>query len=125
MTILKRMRLKTPKQDFIIELNDTETADSIWYALPFEAYANCWGDEIYFEVPVKMPLERGKRVMEVGEVAFWPDGSALCFFFGPTPVSDGDRPVAYSDVTPVGMIIEEATGLKKVGDRSRLTVERA
>lgn len=121
---MKRMRLRTPKDEFVVEMNDTETADAIWLSLPFEAYANVWGQEIYFEIPVHAPLERGKRVMEVGEVAFWPDGDALCFFFGPTPVSDGEKPVAYSDVTPVGMIVGDISGLRKVGDRTRVTVEK-
>jgi len=124
MDALRRMNIKTPKQDFLVELNDTETAEAIWLALPFEEYANVWGEEIYFEIPVKMPLERGKRIMDIGEVAFWPDGSALCLFFGPTPVSQDERPAAISNVTPVGKIVGDSGGLKKIGDRSRITVER-
>jgi hypothetical protein len=46
-------------------------------------------------------------------------------FFGPTPVSEDERPAAISDVTPIGRIIGDTEGLKKVGDRSRLTVEKA
>ena len=42
--------------------------------------------------------------MEVGEVAYWPPGQALCIFFGPTPASVGDEPRAASPVNPLGSI---------------------
>ncbi len=119
-----RIRMTTPKQTFFIDLNDTETAEAIWLALPFEAYTNAWGEEIYFEIPVDMKLERGKKVMEAGEVAFWPDGSALCLFFGPTPVSEGKDPVAISPVTPVGRLAGNPRELGQVGDRVKVRLER-
>lgn len=108
----------------MIELNDSVTADLIWLALPLEAYVNVWGEEIYFEIPVKMQLENARKVMQVGEVAYWPDGSALCLFFGPTPVSSGPDPVAYSPVTPVGRVVKEVEGLKEIGDRTKVSLER-
>ncbi len=33
-------------------LNDSETADQLWDALPITGQANIWGDEIYFSIPV-------------------------------------------------------------------------
>jgi hypothetical protein len=82
-----RIVMKTPEMDFFIELNDSATADAIYLALPIEEYINVWGEEIYFEIPVEMRLENGKKVMEIGEVAYWPQGKAFCAFFGRTPVS--------------------------------------
>lgn len=122
---MKRMVMRTPKQDFEVELNDSNTADAIWLALPFEAYTNVWGAEIYFEIPVEMPIEEGRTRMEVGEVAFWPNGSALCFFYGPTPVSKDGTPTAVSDVSPVGRILGDPTELGSVGDRTRVSLFRA
>ncbi|MEM2979466.1 MAG: cyclophilin-like fold protein [Methanomassiliicoccales archaeon] len=115
----------TPNDEYLIELNDTKTAMEIWDALPFETYTNVWGAEISFEIPIAAELERGKTLMEVGEVAFWPDGNALCLFYGPTPVSRSNKPEAISKVTPVGRILGDPGRLKNVGDRMRVILERA
>ena len=120
----KRFLMKTSAADVLVELNDSHTADAIFLSLPIEAYVNVWGEEIYFEIPVDMRLENGRKVMEVGEVAYWPEGKALCFFFGPTPVSTGSEPVAISPVTPVGRVVENLEGLRAIGDRMRASLER-
>lgn len=120
----KRFLMKTAVADVIVELNESSTADAVWLALPFETYVNVWGEEIYFEIPVDMRLENGRKLMEVGEVAYWPEGKALCFFFGRTPISTGPEPVAISPVTPVGKVIENLEGLKMIGDRMRASLDR-
>ena len=119
-----RIVLKTPQKDFLVELNDSATADAVYLALPLEAYVNVWGEEIYFEIPVHMKLENGKKVMEVGEVAYWPQGDAFCVFFGPTPVSKGPKPEAYSLVSPIGMVVADVESLKDLGDRTLVRLER-
>lgn len=119
------MVMRAPENDFAIELNETATADAVWLALPVEAYVNVWGEEIYFEIPVHLKLEGGKKIMEVGEVAYWPQGSAFCIFFGRTPVSRGDKPEAYSPVTPIGRVMNDIEQLKAIGDRTRVSLERA
>jgi hypothetical protein len=121
---MKKMIMRTLQQDFEVELNDSNTANTIWLALPFEAYVNVWGEEIYFEIPVNMPIENGRTRMKVGEVAYWPNGNALCLFFGPTPVSKDGTPTAVSDVSPVGMVLGNAKDLKGVGDRTRVSLIR-
>jgi len=120
----KKMIMKTPDQEILIELNETSTADAVWVVLPFEAYVNVWGEEIYFEIPVKAKLENGRKTLEVGEVAFWPEGSALCLFFGRTPVSTGPEPVAISPVTPIGRIVSDVERLKEIGDRTLVRLDR-
>ncbi|MGC8874757.1 MAG: cyclophilin-like fold protein [Chloroflexia bacterium] len=108
------------------ELNESPTAQQILVALPFEGEGNRWGDEIYFEIPVVAENEPTARVeMEIGEVAYWPAGRALCLFFGPTPVSRDDRPRAYSPVNVVGRILGDASVLRGVPDGCRVRVERA
>jgi uncharacterized protein len=120
-----RIVLRTPQREFVIELNDSATAEAVYQALPLEEYVNVWGEEIYFAIPVQMKLENGKKVMEVGEVAYWPQGDAFCVFFGPTPVSKGPKPEAYSMVSPIGMVTADVEALKEIGDRTLIRLERA
>ncbi len=89
---------------------------------PFKSEANRWGEEIYFELPIKLRLRGERTLMEIGEVAYWPEGNSLCLFFGPTPVSKGDKPVAYSDVKPLGRVTEGLENLGKVEDGEEVTV---
>jgi len=97
------------------EVEASATSEKILAALPIEGQANIWGEEIYFEVPVDADLEDSAvEEVEVGNVAYWPTGRALCIFFGPTPVSTGNLPRAYSPVNVIGKITGDARVLKKV-----------
>ncbi len=96
-----------------VELGDGPTAEEIWEWLPFEGRASLWGDEIYFEIPVSMEFEDvARETVEVGDVCYWPQGEALCVFFGPTPASTDEKPRAASPVTVVGRI---SGGLENAG----------
>jgi len=108
------------------ELNDGETATRIWERLPFEASANVWGEEIYFAICVEIEeAEDARAELAVGELAFWPVGNAFCIFFGPTPVSEGDEPRAYSPVNVFGRITDDTAPLKGVANGATVRVERA
>jgi hypothetical protein len=51
-------------------------------------------------------------------------GAAFCIFFGPTPVSEGSEPRAYSNVNPFGKIEGDAGVFASVRSGTRITVER-
>ena len=100
------IRIKFGKLVMEAELNDSPTAQAIVAALPIKAKAKCWGEEIYFRIPVsKEEMVDARAEMEVGELAYWPPGQAFCIFFGPTPASSDDRPQAASPANPIGRIL--------------------
>ena len=108
------------------ELVDGPTAQQVWEALPIEGAANLWGDEIYFAIPVAAEQEADARAeVEVGTLGYWPVGHAFCIFFGPTPVSRGERPRAYSPVNVLGRVIGDATVFRAVPDGAVVRIERA
>ncbi len=106
-------------------LNDTETASMIWDALPIEASASTWGDEIYFSIPVSASEEMGQETVELGDLGYWPPGSAFCIFFGPTPMSRGDEIRPASPVTVIGTISGDPTVLKGVEPGAHVLIEQA
>ena len=106
------------------ELNDTRTAAAIWSALPIEARGQTWGDEIYFGIGIRAEPEASKEVVALGDLAYWPPGSAFCIFFGPTPMSQGHEIRPASPVTIVGRVTEDATVFKKVPAGAMVRLER-
>ncbi len=86
-------------------LNHSPTADAIWDALPLEHAVNTWGDEFYFDVGVDAELEAdASDVVDVGDLGYWPPGSAFCIFFGRTPASQGEEVRAASPVNVFGRL---------------------
>ena len=105
------------------ELNDSDTARMIADALPIEATASTWGDEIYFEIPVSCGPENPREVVELGDLAYWPPGSAFCIFFGPTPASSGDEIRPASAVNVIGKVEGDPTVLKSVPSGAPVKIE--
>jgi len=101
------------------------TAKAILEALPLRGRANTWGEEIYFTIPVEGDVENPKIVVELGDLAFWPPGNALCIFFGRTPASKGDEIRPASEVNVFGRIIGDSKMFKRVRDGEEVTIEAA
>ena len=107
-------------------LNDSPTATKIWEALPLEARGNTWGEEIYFSIPVKAKEEKDARdIVAVGELGYWPPGTAFCIFFGRTPASTDSRPRAASAVNIIGQVAGDATVFKAVASGTKVNLVRA
>src|SRR5262249_25626244 len=47
----RAIRITAGQVSAVAQLNDSKTANAIWDALPLEAKAETWGDEIYFGIP--------------------------------------------------------------------------
>lgn len=108
-----------------VELNDSATAKRLLALLPFESSANRWGQEIYFGTPLAAQEDADARAeVEVGAVAYWPPGKALCVFWGATPASQGDEPRAASPVNVVGKVAGPAAAAAKIGEGAPVRVER-
>ena len=120
----KKIKIKARSVEAEAILNDSATARKIWDSLPIEARANTWGDEIYFAIPVKAPLEENaQELVEVGDLGYWPSGNAFCIFFGPTPMSQGNEVRPASAVNIIGRVCGDARVFKKVPAGSKVRVE--
>ena len=121
-----KVRIVIEALTFAAELNNSATAQGIRASLPLESTVNVWGQEIYFDIPVYID-EAPDAVTEVdvGALAYWPMGPAFCLFFGPTPISDGPKPRAYSPVNVFGRVLDDIAPLKKVKNGATIRVERA
>lgn len=115
----KTVSLEFPELDekVAIELDDSSspnTVRTIINSLPIIVTINRWGDELYTdETPVHVKEENAKSVLNLMDVAYWPEGSALCFFYGPTPMSNSDRILPYSPVNIIGRIMTKPTDIQK------------
>jgi len=107
------------------ELNDSKCAQMIAEALPIEAPVNTWGEEIYFSIDVDCPGEDLRPTVELGDLGYWPPGSALCMFFGQTPMSSAEEIRPASPVTVIGKMRGDLEALKQVPSGARVLIERA
>ncbi len=121
----KKIKITAGNVSMEAELNDTQTAQKIWDALPIEQKGNTWGYEIYFAIPVKAKEENAKEVVDLGDIAYWPPGNAFCIFFGPTPVSRGDECRAASPVNVVGKLLGNPEDFRKVANGTKVIIEKA
>ena len=80
--------LKFNSKLFEINLRDTKTARLISKSIPIKSTIQMWGEEIFFNTNLQVTLEDdAKEVMQLGELAFWTEGSAIAIGYGKTPVS--------------------------------------
>ena len=89
------MKIKFKILNFIFycKVKNNQTGKRIYEMLPIKGKINTWGKEIYFNIPKNdiLPENDAKEVFNLGEIAFWNQGSAIAIGFGPTPVSNSNE----------------------------------
>lgn len=83
-----------------------KTVKSFLDCLPLSVQINVWGEELYTkETPVKVGPENSKSLVNLMDVAYWPQGRAICLFFGPTPIGKKGEIKPYSPVNVMGKLL--------------------
>jgi hypothetical protein len=121
----RRIRITAGAVSAEAVLNGSATAGAVWDALPLAVPGETWGDEIYFSIPIKIKPESPRETVELGDLGYWPPGSAFCIFFGPTPASRGEEIRPASPVNVLGRIVGDAKVFTKVRSGTMVRVERA
>ena len=120
-----KLVIKSGSLSLTIDLKDTITSRAVFAAAPFEARAQTWGEEVYFETPVKAKLESdAKQVVDPGTVCFWTQGDALALPFGRTPISTDGRPKLASPCNVLGSLADFSS-LRKIKAGDKVRVEKA
>jgi hypothetical protein len=121
-----RLRITAGRLALEAEVRDTPTAGALAAALPFEATAQTWGEEVYFTTPVSAKLEPdAKQVVEPGAVCFWTEGDALALPYGRTPISTDARPKLAARCNVLGRLLGDARALAGIKSGAKIRVERA
>jgi hypothetical protein len=108
--------------DFEVEAEFLEdlrphTCEAIWRALPLEAELEIWKEEVYFEIPTRIPPENPTPRTEAGDVSYWPEGPGFCIFFGKS-----------QPISPVNTFAKIRSGVekfRKVKSGDRIAIRRA
>jgi uncharacterized protein len=123
---VQRIRFDFGSMALDAELLDTPTAKAIAAALPLNSSALTWGEEVYFEIPVRVAREKEARaIVTPGEVAYWPEGPAIALGYGRTPISQGNECRLASPCNIFGRVVGDVKTLKAVRAGSKIKVTLA
>lgn len=121
---MARVRIAWQGGEVTAHLRDTPTSNQLLAVLPCRAAANTWGEEVYFEIPVKAALEAdAQQVVDPGTVCFWVQGSSLALPFGPTPASKGSECRLVTRCNVLGRIEGDPRQLSQVKEGAPVRVE--
>ena len=121
----RQIQISTGNLTLAATLNELETANQLWESLPITGRVQIWGDEIYFSIPLNVEEELGSQeTVQAGTVAYWPPGSALCLFWGPTPISAPGEIRPASAVNVVGILENDPNLLAEVPSQAEIIIEK-
>lgn len=103
-------------QGTLVRILSPRTVDAIVRLLPLEGRAAIWQSEVYFEIPLRMGVEKPRDSMRKGDIAYWPLGRAFCIFFGDMRT--------HGPVNLIGQITEGIDLFSKVRSGTRIRVEK-
>ncbi len=116
-----RFRLIWPRGEVVVVLGSGATSRRVGEALPVTASAHCWGEEVYFRLPVTAELDGDATdVVDAGTVCYWVEGESVALPFGPTPVSVGDECRLVTRVNRIGKIEGDPRVLATIAEGDRL-----
>ena len=123
---MRRVQITAGDVSATATLSTSPTADAIWKALPIEGRANTWGEEIYFSIPVRVAeAPDAQELVALGDLGYWPPGSAFCIFFGRTPGSGPNEIRPASAVNVFGHIEGDPKVFKAVASSAKVRIEQA
>ena len=127
-----KIKFITEFGEIIAELKmdlNPKTVEAIYKYLPmtYEVPIRLWGEEVFFYLQDSLKsigYENTQIELDIGDVAFWPRDPACCLFFGKTPLSKGEKPVAAEPVNVFGKIIQGIKILRKLNDGDLIRMEK-
>ena len=122
---MKKIKIKFSNNFIIVELNNTDTAKKIYNSCPIRSITNIWGNEIYFETAIKVTKDKtAKDIINLGEIAYWVEGSSIAIGFGATPISKADEIRLVTKANIIGKTKSNLSLLGMVNSGEIVIVER-
>lgn len=105
------------------QLNESPTSKILYEQLPLNGVSQVWGDEIYFSTSINMENDEwSQETVELGDIAFWPPGNAVCLFFGETPISAPGEIRPASPTNIMGKLVGDLSLLKNISGGTEVEV---
>ena len=122
---MKKIKIKFSNNFIIVELNNSDTAKKVYASCPIKSTTNTWGNEIYFEAAIKVKKDKtAKDIINLGEIAYWVEGSSIAIGFGPTPISKADEIRLVTKANIIGQTKSNLSSLGMVNSGEIVIVER-
>ena len=83
----------------LIRFYSPRTVEAIVEKLPVEGRAALMRGGIYFPIQLTMGVEKGRKVVEAGDIAYWPFTKAICLFYENSEV--------YTQVNLIGKLVSD------------------